>query len=609
MSNVVADPAREPNRVVVICLAVLVTAFVHLRSWATGSADGLPLDSDGWVRLLRVDALREGAGWFTTLLPHLAAPEGLDIHWTRPFDLLILLPAWALSTLGAHPDTTLLIAGALICPVLHLASVLAAGWAAREAWPGMAMAPLYAGLMLLGQPILTNYSAFGRTDHHTLIVLCVILGLGALLRALRPGAGASVGYASGAAFGVGIWVGPETLIVAMPALLALGLWWLLSGAGAAAATLGRRIATGMTAIILLAVLVERAPASWAVIEYDKVSVHHLLLATLMAAVFFGAGIFSRLPRFARLLAGGALSVAAAALLLILNPGALGTSLSGADPESAAMLLPLVDEMQPIRPFDRAGLLDLGIYAGIALPALIATGWILIRPGDDAARPRMLVLMLTTLVCLAGTLAARRLSLDLAAVAAVASAGLIGLIAERVHHASLRLGAVLLAAPLLFGPSLLSLVPAPSAGISAEGQGQEQRALTEGCRPRDLASWFTSMLPTGQRRGTGPVMMVSDVDKVAELAWRTPFRFVASVYHRNGAALRETLRVFYGTDEAAIRDILTRRGVSYVLVCRHDATSDGLFTRRLLDGTAPAWMAEVAPPEGIRTSGARLFAIR
>jgi hypothetical protein len=104
-------------------------------------------------------------------------------------------------------------------------------------------------------------------------------------------------------------------------------------------------------------------------------------------------------------------------------------------------------------------------------------------------------------------------------------------------------------------------------------------------------------------------MASDLDKVAELAWRTPFRFVAAPYHRNGAALRDTLRVFYGTDEAEIRSILTRRGVAYVLVCERDPMMDGAFTRRLLDRAAPDWMQEIAPPAEDAAAGARLFRIR
>ncbi|BDG70393.1 hypothetical protein [Roseomonas fluvialis] len=39
-------------------------------------------DADGYLRLLRVLALREGGAWFDDLMPRVAAPEGLVMQWT-----------------------------------------------------------------------------------------------------------------------------------------------------------------------------------------------------------------------------------------------------------------------------------------------------------------------------------------------------------------------------------------------------------------------------------------------------------------------------------------------------------------------------------------------
>ena len=77
-----------------VFFTAVLTLAAHLRQLMGGRADGLPLDPDGWVRLLRVRQWWQEGGWYAALLPQLSAPDGLSLHWTRPLDILILIPAW-----------------------------------------------------------------------------------------------------------------------------------------------------------------------------------------------------------------------------------------------------------------------------------------------------------------------------------------------------------------------------------------------------------------------------------------------------------------------------------------------------------------------------------
>src|SRR3712207_6467259 len=133
----VASAVPVPPAMVLLLLTVLV-ALVHVKAGL--APDGflstrLLSDSDSWLRAQRVLDLWRGAPWFEETIFRLNAPSGLSIHWTRPLDILILLPAQALNAgFGLTPRDAVLFAGAWICPALHVCCAAAAFWAARAVW-------------------------------------------------------------------------------------------------------------------------------------------------------------------------------------------------------------------------------------------------------------------------------------------------------------------------------------------------------------------------------------------------------------------------------------------------------------------------------------------
>jgi hypothetical protein len=160
---------------------------------------GLLLDVDGFTRLVRIREWWEGAGWADPVSRVFNPPEGLWLHWTRPFDLLVLGPAWLLWRLaGAAPDAALYWAGAAVGPGLHAATVVTAAWAARGVFRGPV--PLLAGAFTAAHPMLLLYAGFGSVEHHGLFVLCGTVSLGLAIRALRgrrsPGHAAGGGLLS-----------------------------------------------------------------------------------------------------------------------------------------------------------------------------------------------------------------------------------------------------------------------------------------------------------------------------------------------------------------------------------------------------------------------------
>lgn len=603
MPSAAAARARSAlQNLVFVAFTLILAVAMQLRMVMGGRANGLPLDPDGWARMIRVRELWNGGGWYEAVLPHLSAPDGLSLHWTRPLDVLIVVPAWIALQFGADRNEALIWAGTLVCPVLHAMTALAAGWAARRAWPQFAYAAYYAVLVIFAYGVLGGYSVAGRADHHVLVVLAIVVGLGFAARATWPDAPRGAAQAAGVAFGFGVWVSPEALMVALPVLLALGIGWLLSRDGARWAVQGSRMALGLAAMVALAIAVERPPAEWLAVEYDKVSAHHLLMAALIAAVFAAAGRATHSGLARRFIAGAALSLLAGGFLVLVNPGTLGLSLSGADPASANLLLPVVQEMQPIRLVSRGGVAIALEFAGMAPAGLLAAAILMWQGRRDGSWVRGLMLLLAVMATLVATLSHRRFGTNLAGVGAVVAAGLMGMAARTAWPLALRVLLMLVVVVLLFGP------PAIAPFLQQRTMDLGGVLAPRGCHAREVTNWLLELAQEGDRR-SAPIVLTSDINQTAELAWRTHLRFVGAPYHRGGAAILDTLVFFGAEDEQTLQAVLGRRPVQYLLVCSDTFAGGGAFARRLLSDDLPDWVEAVPPPSGHEPGLARLFRLR
>jgi asparagine N-glycosylation enzyme membrane subunit Stt3 len=595
-------PARIGPALVVFALVVVTLPFLALlaRPDAVLPLDRLT-DADGYLRLMRVQALREGAAWFDDLMPRVAAPEGLVVQWTRPLDLLILLPAVAAERLfGLAPTRALFVVGLLVSPVLLVAAAVAAAWAARAVWQGSA--PWFAALLLGTMPAAQDYSGIGRADHHALILLSIVVALGATLRAFLPGASVRMAAAAGAAYGFGLWVGPEVVLVVVPVLAAAGGLAVLAPDGRPAARQGLAVALGMAAMVAVAILVEHAPAQWMMVAYDQVSVHHLVLALLMAAVFAAAWRAGAAPRGRRLVVAGGAGVLAFAALVALFPDMLRGPLGSADAEALASFVPFVQEIRPLPPLGPGSPADTIMLFGGAVPlgllALVlgARGWV--RDGRGAAG---LVLAAALLATLAAAFLARRFLLDLAAPAAIAGAGVVGLI---VHGARPRseVARALVAALVFFGALAL-----PYAGLAMQ-QGPRAARGAGACDWTAMARWLEAARPAVTPADPAPILMTADLFHGSELAWRTPYRTVALPHHRAGAAIADTLAVLEAP-EAEARAVLARRGVRLLLACPEDAwpaARGGALSGAIRAGRPVEGLAPVVLPAGL--AGFRLYMV-
>lgn len=586
------DSPDGPTPLLPITL-LLAMAFIHWQIAVAPDgflAAGAMADPDAWTRSLRVLALYQGAAWQDPILPALSAPDGLSLHWTRPLDVLMLAPAWFAMRFGVEAREAILWSGAWVSPALHAMALLLGAWAARPLWPGIGA--WIAGVLLLSNWAVLGYSFPGRADYHTLLLVAALLTLGAGMRAAADEHRGRQAWLAGIAGGFGIWVSPEAMLTVAPLLAGFGLAWLIAWDGKRLALQGARVSAGLALMLALAVATERPIAEWGLAEPDKVSVQHLAIAGAAAACFLLAAPLGRLVPWARVPAGLLLAGAAGYALLGEWPDLLRGSLGGADAAAAALLLPSVVEMQPIRFLTREQIGDalsaVGTVPLAALALLLGlefAGWA--RNGRWRAA---LILALALVAATAASLMARRFALDLAAPAAIGAAGLLILLGRLLMGAA-RLVVGTVFAVLLLGMPFATALLAPPAAASAQS-----------CPVPALARFLSASPPAP----AGSVMLADNLNIGPELAWRTPFRQVAAPYHRGGAALLDLRTVFTATDDAEAMRVLARRQARLVLLCR-DAPlfgapwPEGSLRRRLLAGERPEGWTELPLPSEVSAS--------
>jgi asparagine N-glycosylation enzyme membrane subunit Stt3 len=445
-------------------LFVMLWAAAHVMAmliWHPDVLAGAQLDPDGYMRLVRVALLRDGASWYDGGIPRSNWPFGESHHWTRPLDVLILgltLPFRIVTDSAA----ALAIAGALVSPLCHLAVCISAMWAVYPLVRGPIR--FYAMAAVLVQPILFAYGKLGRADHHILIFLLFTIALGAWIRALLEPSRHRHAVAAGAVTGLGIWVGPEMMLPLALLFLGGALAWILRGPRLAA--INFRLAAGLAVAIAAAIMMERHPSEWLAAEFDKVSIAHLHVSLLALLFWWLAARFGNRQTLqdshdgwrhrAALASVGA--TVAAGLTLLVHPRFFRGPWVDVDPAVIDVWLQHVSELQPLVPGagGEAGGFIAVLGAGfIAVIALV----IWLRRETDPGRRTVWLLLLASLCSYLPLASAQlRFSPYVGIVAAIAAIELLrrGLRprGSEVYGGRLRLIRIALIIALLLGPAIV-----------------------------------------------------------------------------------------------------------------------------------------------------------
>ncbi len=570
----------------VLALFVATNVVIELASdWAVWG--GELRGTDSYMRLLRVTHLYESGDWYDAAIPRSNAPYGEILHWTRPADLLYLAGALALEPAFGF-QRGLFLWAIFLGPLLHVAMVMVLVWAVRPVFDRERRFLLV--LAAIAQIAIWPHGLLGRTDHHMLILLVFAAAFGGAWRILLGDRRPAVALAAGAAAGFGLWLSVEFLLVWAVLFAAFGVAWLRAGGDLARGALWH--ALGLAAVVALALPVERPPGAWWAVEFDRISVVHLLVGGLAAAFWAAADRLSGAGRLAataerRLLLGALGAAAAGGVMLLAFPKFFAGPEVDFDPGLRDIFLEVVSETQPMWPTSlrSTGWLLIFLGAGVfALPYLLVRLW---RDRDQAAWPFWLAIALGLLAYLPAALEMRRFSAFPAVLMAVVIADLLAALLDRVRGTGLarRLLVLAVAVPAIFFAPL-----AVGGALMSAGQG----GVAGACPIGPLIGALNR--PDGL--GAAPLTVLANINLGPRLMYDTPHRVVTTPYPRNAAGQIDAYQIYAATDLAAARRIVERRGIDLIVACAGMPTygwlSDAPDTldTALRRGSVPPWLEPV-----------------
>ncbi|MPZ12091.1 MAG: hypothetical protein GEU89_18055 [Kiloniellaceae bacterium] len=601
----------RPGQALPIAALIFTWALVHLslilfRDIAVFDADLVGPDS--FMRMLRINELYQGQGWFDGTIARANAPYGDILHWTRPFDLLVMLLALPISLVTGY-EQALYVAGMVISPLLQLATALALIWTLRPVIrPAVWFLPAVA---LFLQPGALSYSVLGRADHHSLLLLVFVIAAGFILRALRNPMNARPALLAGVVTGIGIWLSVEFLLVLGLCLAALGSPWLFGERERAAQN--KWFALGLSVVLLVALLTERPFDRLLEPSYDQVSGVHFLVAVCCLLFWRMAETYEeRGGRASRLLGRTTLlvvGVGAAGLLVAATfPQFFAGPMAEVDPRIRPLWLDRVVEMRPITPSDRDSFGKFALFFGVGILSVPLFLKILVE--ERSTRQFWLLFFVALASLLLWIVSTRHIRFsgysEIAFIMAFAVVldhflGWTGRIASDFTRGLLRgtFLTVMLLGPVIVGCALMS------ASKAKDSAGQS----LEGCDVGEVARYLNS----DARWSREPQTILTFIDIGPELLYRTPHAVLATPYHRNGDGIYDSHRILTSRDEPLARELMAARRVDLVLLCRSPAERaffadpDGTETLylRLDQGRPPAWLEPVDLPPGLSET-ARLY---
>ena len=240
------------------------------------SGSFLPIDTDPYMRMVRVETLLNGGDWYDQSIAHSNAPFGEELHWSRAFDLLLILVMMPFS-LFFDQHTALQWSGMLISPLLKMISLPALFWASR---PVLSKANAFrACLLFLSQWGIIQYDSFSRPDHHSLLFLLFILFLGAAFRSLQAH-NMYMPYYAGLISAISTWVSVESLVGIAIWLLILYYCWIKDGQTTHLLILKKYLST-ISFLLSFFMIVEQPISKFTMPVYDKISFVHCVIFTLL----------------------------------------------------------------------------------------------------------------------------------------------------------------------------------------------------------------------------------------------------------------------------------------------------------------------------------------
>jgi len=576
-----------------ICILWCVIYFVRLSPELA--------DADCYMHLNRAISLYEGSGWYETRSFRSNAPYGETLHWTRPFDVLLLAGAVP-GSVFVDFRTALFWWGVIISPVLLFGMLMAMVWATRPMLSRQG--PFLLGILLFFQVIVITYYRPGRCDHHSLLILLFVVlfgfGLRFISRPVRPW----VCCAAGAIGGLAMWVSVESMLIVFGIAAALGLLWIWESGDFAKKSV---FYSGSLFVVTgISLLLERPLGDLAAREFDRLSIVHLSICGFLAALWIVVGLIGRFSGLFVRRAGRLMFFAGGVGLTMvcirfLFPKFYAGPFADVDRRIVGIWLSGVNEVQPM--FSKGG----SIWASVqfAGTAIVSVGFLSYLFWSRKCRDKKswgYVVILLLVFILPSIYQIRWMSYSQFLVM-LPMAKLMDRVLKRLEGH--RPGAVRVL-------KNVSVVVAFSgtffvAGLAAEwiagnkdirGQGKKV-SLVKICR-------YLNKDEKWQGRN---VRILADIDSGPEILYRTGCEVIGTPYHRNWRGILDTHNIMTAADDETAHKLIEQRGIELILLCLDlpefgsysKPAGESTFYQRLCRNECPNWIKAVELPDELSAS--------
>jgi hypothetical protein len=335
-----------------------------------GVFDGRLHDPNCYSWLTRVLHLNETGNWFNAANPRIDPPYGLELHWTRPFDLLLFTGAWIVAPLVGFKNG-LYAWGVLISPILQVFAVIAFFWALLPVFTNRQIYVL--GILFVFHIVIIVSFRAGRPDHQSLTYLLFIISFGFGARLLLQPFRLRWCYGAGLVSALALWVSVESVLVILMNFLCLGLFWFFGDDD-----LERRLFHYSLSLLILsagALLAQRGFRDLLQPELDQISIAFVSLFALIFAFWAAVGR-ARVMTGAKLGWGSRMALAVigaavvAAAMEFLYPGFFAGPEPNVDELYRQVRLQHIGEAHPLLLGGwQRGVTRFSTYLGIAIPTI------------------------------------------------------------------------------------------------------------------------------------------------------------------------------------------------------------------------------------------------
>jgi hypothetical protein len=558
-------------------------------------------DSDCYMRLLRVEALHDGGPWYDPVVRRENAPYGQTSHWTRPFDVLLLLGAMPVA-LFMDFRSALFWWGVVVSPLLLFATIIALQWATRPILGRKGS--LAVGFLYVAQPTLWACFQPGRPDHHSLLIFVFALAIGLTLRMILKPLDTRLCYIAGMVSALAMWINVESMVPVGITLAVLGALWVIKNGDFS----GKNLHYAISLFIGMgfSLVIERSWHTLLAEEYDRLSIVHVSIFGIIALLWLTISALNRHTRLFcmgtnRLLSVPAcVSVLALAILLCFSKFYQGP-FADMDPRLVPIWLHRVSEAIPL--ISKSDSLIVLVQLAVSIVVCLSFFVYLLLHRDDREERCgwVYIFLVTVLFSSAAIFQYAKWSYYAQTAIVVPMTGLMNRILtwRQIRKSELLKAARNVAIKLLFVFGPLSL------GVAAEvllGSGAEPPPETH-MRP------FCEYLNTEDKWRGRQLRILADLFEDAEILYRTRHEVIGTPYQRNQLGILDTYDIMTAEADQDALELIRKRGIDMIVLRPGSGEPQfyskpeqaSTFYQRLCKDTIPDWLHKVELPSDLSAS--------